>query len=201
MARSPWIVPPTAIATCWSGQSWSHRGSAGAIAAAPHALLARLIARGTDTPLEDFARARLFAPLAIPRTEWLHDGEGVATAASGLRMTPRDLARIGMMVMSGGIWHGRQIVPAAWLTAVFTPAVSLPDGQRYGYQWYLRSVRRGDQWQALRTAIGNGGQRLCLLPELDLVVAITAGNYDTPDGWRPPTAVLRDVLLPALRND
>ncbi len=50
-----------------------------------------------------------------------------------------------------------------------------------------------------RMAIGNGGQRLFLLPGRDLVVGVTAGNYDNPDGWRPSTAMLRDVLLPALR--
>jgi hypothetical protein len=56
------------------------------------------------------------------------------------------------------------------------------------------------QWEETVSAMGNGGQRLFLLARLGLVVAITAGNYDTTDQWRPPTAVLRDVLLPALRE-
>jgi hypothetical protein len=29
-------------------------------------------------------------------------------------------------------------------------------------------------------------------------VAITAGNYDTPDQWVPPTRVIREVVLPAI---
>jgi CubicO group peptidase (beta-lactamase class C family) len=105
----------------------------------------------------------------IARTEWERGRDGDVLAASGLRITLRDLARIGLMVLDGGRWHGRQVVPAQWLAASFAPAVSMPDGRR-------------------------------LLPRLGLVVAITAGNYDAPDQWRPPTAVLRDVLLPALRE-
>jgi hypothetical protein len=56
----------------------------------------------------------------------------------------------------------------------------------------------GGAWrEATISARGSGGQRLFLLPRRDLVVAITAGNYNAPDQARPPTAVFRDVLLPA----
>jgi CubicO group peptidase (beta-lactamase class C family) len=180
------------------GLHWTYNGGA-------TALLARLIAKGTGRPLEDFAREVLFEPLGITRTEWEHGRDGDALAASGLRITLRDLARIGLMALDGGRWHGRQVVPAQWLTASFAPAVSMPDGRRYGYQWYLSAFPRdngagGVQWEEIVSAMGNGGQRLFLLPRLGLMVGITAGNYDAPDQWRPPSAVLRDVLLPALRE-
>jgi CubicO group peptidase (beta-lactamase class C family) len=178
------------------GLEWTYNGGA-------TALLARLIARDTQRPLEAFAREVLFEPLGIARTEWERGRDGEVIAASGLRMTLRDLARIGMTVLENGVWHGRQLIPPEWLRVSFAPAVSMPDGRRYGYHWYLGAVPMDDgkgdvQWEQTVSAVGNGGQRLFLLPELGLVVAITAGNYDAPDQWRPPLAVLRDIILPAL---
>ena len=48
-------------------------------------------------------------------------------------------------------------------------------------------------------AFGEGGQRLFVLPELKLVVAVTAGNYGTDDQWMPPTRVLREVVLASIQ--
>ena len=179
------------------GQRWIYNGGA-------TALLARLIEKGTGQQLHDFACEVLFAPLRIANTAWRRGADGEPIAASGLRMKPRDLARIGTMILGGGQWDGRQVIPAAWLAASFTPAVSMPDGQQYGYQWYLGTVPMGDGAGGVRqeqriSAVGNGGQRLFLLPRLDLVVAVTAGNYNDPNDVRPPMVVLRDLLLPALR--
>jgi CubicO group peptidase (beta-lactamase class C family) len=155
--------------------------------------------------LQDFARDVLFGPLEIACTEWECGRDGEAIAASGLRMLPRDLARIGVAVLGGGLWNGRRVIPAEWLKHSFMPAVSMPDGRRYGYQWYVGAVPIGDgargvRWEETISAMGNGGQRLFLLPRLDLVVVVTAGNYDAGEQWRPPNAVLRDVILPAMQD-
>lgn len=171
------------------GEGWTYNGGA-------TALLGRLIERGTGQALPDYARGVLFDPLGIGPTEWrggLTDGK--PSAASGLRMRPRDLARIGQMVLDRGVAGGRQIVPADWLAASFRPLARLPDGRGYGYHWYLGRFERGGFW---RCAIGNGGQRLFVWPESELVVAITAGNYDDPEQWRTPIDLVREVILPAL---
>ena len=180
------------------GERWTYCGGA-------TALLARIIARGTGQSLERFAQEALFGPLGIAETEWTRDASGEALAASGLRMTPRDLARIGVMVTGGGRWSDRTLVPAEWLAAIWKPAAMTPDGLQYGYQWYMGATARdggaGDVlWEETISAIGNGGQRLFLLPRLDLVVAVTAGNYGALEQERVPLAVLRDVLLPALKR-
>ena len=85
--------------------------------------------------------------------------------------------------------------------------VEVDEIRQYGYHWYLGkfafTVSTGPWWNRSRlarfwSAIGNGGQRLFIFPGLDLAVAITAGNYDTPDQWIPPTRLIREVILPAI---
>ncbi len=93
------------------GRRWIYSGGA-------TALLARIIADGTGRPLHQFAREALFDPLGLGSTAWDADAKGEAIAASGLRMTPRDLARIGMMMAGGGMAGDRRVVPASWIGAL-----------------------------------------------------------------------------------
>jgi CubicO group peptidase (beta-lactamase class C family) len=188
------------------GKRWQYSGGA-------TALLGRLIATGTGRSLPDYARAALFDPIGLGRTEWVTSkdtwvfrqtgtGDGEPIAASGLRMTPRDLARLGQLVLDNGMADGCQVVPAEWLAECFVSRVSVNELQRYGYQWYLgdmeflaSGVVRLEHWVG---AAGNGGQRLYLMPELDLIIVVTAGNYSEPEQWLPPIRVVREVVLPSV---
>ncbi|HEV2510360.1 serine hydrolase [Bosea sp. (in: a-proteobacteria)] len=170
------------------------------------ALLAGIIARGTGKTLHDFARESLFGPLGMGATEWVTDGDGEPIAASGVRMSTRDLARIGMMMLNGGQVNGRSVVPAEWLARCVTPFVSADELRRYGYQWFVLDIAFGKPkgWAVGRLermwmAQGEGGQRLFVIPALDLVIAVTAGNYEREDQWMPPTRVLREIVLAQLR--
>ena len=89
--------------------------------------------------------------------------------ASGLRMTPRDLARMGLMMLKGGMWHDRYVVPADWIERSTSPMVEVDEIRQYGYHWCLCkfafTVSTGPRWNRSRlerfwSAIGNGGQRL-----------------------------------------
>ena len=141
---------------------------------------------GTGRALPDFARTALFEPLGIDSSGWLAGDDGVPSAAAGLRLTPRGLARVGQLVLGDGLG----IVPAPWIDTVTRPRVTIGGDLRYGYQWYLGAV--GPHRTVMAT--GNGGQRLYVLPDLDLVVAVTAGTYDRPDRSAAPDAVLAEVL-------
>jgi CubicO group peptidase (beta-lactamase class C family) len=166
------------------GTRWGYCGGA-------TALLGQLIADGTGQSLVEYGRAALFDPLGIKHLDWMAGADGVVSAASGLRLAPRDLARIGQLLLAEGEWDGRRLVPATWIRTMVQPRLQTDWGAGYGYHWYLESIAG----HRLVVAAGNGGQRLAVVPELDLAVAITAGNYDDPEQWRTPVTVLETVLL------
>ncbi|MEM7025717.1 MAG: serine hydrolase, partial [Pseudomonadota bacterium] len=133
-------------------------------------------------------------------TDWVLGTNGEPAAASGLRMRPRDLARIGQLVLARGCWNGQQLVPVTWLDAALEPKVASEDELAYGYQWWLwpRQPRAdGRRWMA---AFGNGGQRLTIWPHLDLVMVVIAGNYNQPDAWKVPVTMIGEILIPALQQ-
>jgi CubicO group peptidase (beta-lactamase class C family) len=180
------------------GKRWNYCGGA-------TALLGRIIAKGTGKPLHAFAREVLFDPLLIGATEWMTGTDGEPLAASGLRMTPCDLARIGMMMANGGVAQDRRVLPSEWLERCTAQLVSVDELRRYGYHWYVSYFAFGKPFgwapgrlERVWSAVGEGGQRLFVVPGLKLVVAITAGNYGADDQWVPPTRVMREVVLASI---
>ncbi|MFG1708246.1 serine hydrolase domain-containing protein [Nonomuraea sp. M3C6] len=159
-----------------AGKRWLYCGGASA-------LIGGIIARGTGSPLAEYAKTALFQPLGIGDFQWSKGEDGLAMAAAGLRLRPIDLAAIGQLVLDGG----RGIVPGEWIQEVVRPRVLIADGFEYGYQWYVSTGER--RWVE---GIGNGGQRLLVAPDEQLVVAITAGEYD--EETVSATAVLEAVL-------
>jgi CubicO group peptidase (beta-lactamase class C family) len=182
------------------GAHWTYCGGA-------TALLARIIAKGSGGTLHEFARKNLFDPLGMGQTEWATGRDGEPFAASGARMSVRDLARIGIMMLHGGKVGERTVVPSDWVMRCTTPLVSADEVRRYGYQWFLVDIAFGKPkgWAVGRLermwmAQGEGGQRLFIIPALHLVVAVTAGNYGKEDQGIPPTRILREVILDSVRS-
>jgi CubicO group peptidase (beta-lactamase class C family) len=165
-------------------------------------LIGKIIEKGVGTSIHDYAQQVLFDPLGIGPTEWRLVREGETIFGGGLGMRPRDLARIGQMLLDGGKAGDRQIVPAAWLEDSFKPAARIINDRRhYGYHWYVGNVPfdspEGRRWARGIGAAGNGGQRLVVFPDLELVVVITAGNYNLRG--RAPDDIFNEVLLPSIR--
>ncbi|MCV6575367.1 MAG: beta-lactamase family protein [Cohaesibacter sp.] len=170
------------------GKTWIYNGGA-------TALIGRLIAKGTNMSLDAYARKTLFEPLGIETLEW-HGAKGKGpSAASGLRLTAKDLAKIGLMINQGGKWQDRQIIPLNWIKASFAPKSVTRSGLKYGYFWYLSPKGNPPYWAA---GFGNGGQQLLINKGLDFVVVIYAGNYNQKDAWKLPRKLIESYLLPVL---
>lgn len=174
----PMLAPP--------GQRFNYNGGGTAV-------LAHILAQRVGMPLPDYARKFLFEPLGISDWEWKNDLRGRALAFSGLRMRPVDLARIGRMVLQRGQWQGRQVVPADWIGESMQPRLSTGDGLQYGYQWWAGNVDAAGRTYEWHAGFGNGGQRLYMVPGLDLVVVMTAGDYNSPYIGRLANQLLQSI--------
>lgn len=171
------------------GGTWIYSG--GAVA-----LVGKLIEDGTGMTLDAFAQARLFAPLGIARFEWIRGADGVASAASGLRLTLPDLAKIGRLVAQGGVHEGRQVVPSDWLRRSLQPRAPIADGFSYGLLWYVA----GPPEAPIAIALGNGGQRLTVQPAIGLVVASLAGRYNDPQAWQTSLKIVSGFAVPEAKR-
>ena len=78
-----------------AGERWNYCGGA-------TALIGKILENGTQQAAHDYARAVLFDPLGLGPTEWRVSRDRERNFPSGLAMRPRDLARIGQMLLDGG---------------------------------------------------------------------------------------------------
>jgi CubicO group peptidase (beta-lactamase class C family) len=168
-------------------------------------LLGNILERVSGKTVEAFAREVLFGPLGITDFDLrAYPKNGKSAAAAGLRLRPRDAAKIGQLVLNRGQWNGQQIVSAAWLAQSTTPRFQaigyFGSTLFYGYQWWLgRSLAGGKdiKWVG---AIGWGGQRLYIVPELDLVMMTTAGQYGQPKEGLAAIDILSNIVIPSVRE-
>jgi CubicO group peptidase (beta-lactamase class C family) len=155
-------------------------------------LVGAIIAKSTGMWLPAFFDRALARPLGI--TEWamnlMPSGEGYS--GGGVHLRPRDLLKVGELYRGGGVWKGRQVVSREWVGRSTSHHVDLPDGSADGLGWHRHLLRVGDRSYQTYEASGNGGQFLIVVPELELTIAVTAGNYGQYLIWRK----IRQELVP-----
>lgn len=139
-------------------------------------LLSAILGRRTPTDTEDYARRMLFAPLGIRDARWRRDPQGIPIGGYGVFLEPRDMAKIGYLLLHRGEWAGQQIVSRAWTERVFATSVDMGFGTtpafRYGRGWWTIPEKH------VAMAVGFLRQLIIVLPDLDVVVVATGRkNY------------------------
>jgi CubicO group peptidase (beta-lactamase class C family) len=165
-------------------------------------LLGAVVSKVTGKRLDDYAKEKLFGPLGITDFEWVNlPSSGQPAAASGLRLRPRDTAKLGQLMVADGVWNDTQILPPGWTGSLMKPRLSGEGLYYYGYQWWLGRTMRNDKSLHWAAAVGYGGQRLYAVPDLDLVVVINAGHYGAgPLQSVIPFGILTRVVMPAVKD-
>jgi len=179
------------------------------------------ITTATGTWLPEYFDRTIARPLKFGTYYWnlMPTGEGYLGGGSFMR--PRDLLKIGQLYLNGGTWNGRRIVDASWTKRSTEPYVEVSPKttgvdeetfkQSYirgasgftsdGYAWHLVGVRAGEHAYREYDASGNGGQLIIVVPELDLAVVITAGNYTQGGIWnRWRDQIVGGAIIPAIQR-
>jgi CubicO group peptidase (beta-lactamase class C family) len=154
------------------GEAWAYNSGASI-------LLGAILEEATGRNLVPFAREVLFDPIGIGAVYWEQTSGGHYQTGGGLHMTPRDMARLGYLMLHNGTWNGEQIVPADWVARSTRTYYQAYGPYGYGYMWWILPEERGYRAQGLYE------QYIYVLPGADMVVAVTAdsrGGLYTVDG-------------------
>ena len=155
-------------------------------------LIAIILRRAVGGNIAGFAKNELFAPLQIDRYEWAVDMDGNLPGFSGLRLTSRDMAKIGLLYLQRGRWRERQVVSEAWVLDSTRKHNNggEPANASYGYLWWTRTTRDG---LLAYFAAGYQSQLILNFPDRNLVIALSSGST-LPGG---AAKFINDVVLPA----
>lgn len=161
------------------------------------AVVGRMTENMVHMQLPDFAQANLFGPLGISRADyaWNYNLTNANKEYGQIRLRPRDMLKLGIVFANDGRWQGHQVISSAWVKTSLAEH-SQVDETSYGYFWWRPYLNVGPQRVNMFAAQGNGGQKIYLLPQFDLVAVFTGGDYNS-DG-APPNRILIQILLPAL---
>jgi len=162
-------------------------------------LLSGIIRNTTGMNTVEFAVENLFGPLGITNFDWEEGPEEVFNTGWGSFLTPRDMMKIGLMVLNNGVWEGQQIITREWLDQSTSEFVSRGAGA-YGFQWWMMPLSGVSGHTPTSSDIdytsGWGGQHIFVIRDFDIVVTVTGENYNGAP--RPVTSMIRNYIVPAV---
>ena len=142
-------------------------------------LISAILQRQTGKTTKDWAEEVLFSKIGFQNYTWAVYKDGITMGAFGISTTPREMARIGHLVLNKGYWNGQQIVNSAWIDEMITTKV--PENKvnyknkSFGYFWWI------DENRGIACMYGRGGQFVFVKPNKNLVMVTTADDTDSGD--------------------
>lgn len=170
-------------------------------------LLSAIITKASGMSTMEFARRFLLSEMKIECNEWQQDPQGYYFGGNSMDFTPRDMARLGYLYMHNGNMDGKQIVPAEWVEESLTNYTGFVgqswgdlDNINYGYLWWLGEVKG----HSVFLALGHGGQFVLNIPDLNMIVVVTAEwqlDWDTADQHeRAILSIIANYIVMAVTN-
>lgn len=170
----------------------------------------------TRSWLPEYFERTVARPLQFGRWHWNLMPTGEGYIGGGVRLRPRDLLKVGQAYLDGGVWNGNRIVTADWVRLSTTPRMQINTtttgysaeefGNYYGegadaLAWHMSPLTVAGRTVNGYAASGNGGQVLLVIPEYELAVVFTGGNYRQGGVWgRWGQQIIADQIIPAMRR-
>ena len=165
-------------------------------------MLSAIVQQVTGETTFNYLQPRIFQPLSIRGIDWDLNPQGINLGMIGLRLHTEDMGKFGQLLLQGGVWNKKQLIPSEWVKEATSfkisnsdPANKLPDNQNDWAQGYCYQMWRGRN-NSVRLD-GMAGQFVLLFPDKDAVVVLTANARNTQDELNK----VYNYLLPAIKSD
>jgi len=159
-------------------------------------LLASVIMNTTGESVQKFAEENLFKPLGIKKYLWKNFKHNNYPLMDGsLALRPRDMAKIGQMILNKGSFDGNQVISKEWIEESSSFKVEADEFFDYGYLWWLGESHSRPGIKVIFSN-GLGGQHIVIIPDLSVVIVTTGENYDKPAGLL--IKMIDKYILPAI---
>lgn len=167
----------------------------------PH-FLSGIITKTSGMNTKTFADKYLFSKIGIHPAEWVQDSKGYYGGGMGLSLTPEDMAKFGYLYLNGGKWNGEQVIPKEWVDKTIQKHVTANQYSDYGYLFWLQTMRSPDSGKSHFTyrADGAGGQKIIMIPDLDMVAVITANVRSSSNDKKDTQDIVQDYVIPAVNQ-
>jgi CubicO group peptidase (beta-lactamase class C family) len=141
-------------------------------------ILGRIIEKATKMSLPEFATQTLFKGIGIKNFYWQFKPDpSSGETFCQVNLRSRDMAKFGLLYLNNGLWNGKQVIPKQWVEHSLEKH-SVVAGLDYGYLWWTKYLDANGVRYFGKLAQGNGGQKIYIFKELNLVTVITAGHYN-----------------------
>lgn len=161
-------------------------------------LIGAVIEETSGLSLKDFAKKKLFDPLGIEQFHWYTNAANQTGAAGNLFLSTVDFAKLGVLISNQGKWRNTQIIDPDYIKKLsnrtFDLSIEFGAETYYGMMWYKSSKTFGGETIDYIYASGNGGNHLVVIPDKEIVIALTSSAYGQRYGQRRSYAIWDKIL-------
>lgn len=160
-------------------------------------MMGRIVEKATKMTLPDFAKQTLFKDIGIKNFKWNFKPDASSSETfCQVYLTPRDMAKFGLLYLNKGMWGDKQVISKNWIQESLTKH-SVIQGVNYGYLWWLKYLEVNGTRFFGKAAQGNGGQKIYIWEDQNMVTVITGGNYNSQSS---SDELIQKYILPAFNK-